>query len=198
MISFWIPSVYHTMQRWIPTSAIWFRVHLLSRVSSLRFRLEFQNRRADISPCLPFDTVLTPSVSPPHCLRLEGQTETGRRQWGGIWSSPRPASIVRHAPDVVTQLTSRFSRWSDSSEAPENRLPWINTGYFPIGTQMEFVLTTTADSSFWGSLITRPSGWKHSPWMRHFATQSGNVLYWIKEEEWDASYDYMREIGVEG
>ena len=109
----------------------------------------------------------------------------GRRHWGGIWSAPRSGAIVRYAPDVVTKIVARFDHWDDSSDALENRLPWINTGYFAHHKQLYYVMSTTSDTSFWGTLITRVErgGYHHSPWMAHFQPYSGNVLYWIKENQ---------------
>ena len=77
---------------------------------------------------------------------------------------------------------TRFGGWTDASNAVENRLPWINNNFF--NSQPEYVVTTSADSSFWGTLVTmETSGFRHSPWMADFARNSGNVLYWIREEE---------------
>ena len=118
------------------------------------------------------------------CRRLEGRVETGRRQWGGIWSAPRAGSIVRYGPEVTTHMVSRFSDWESGRHQIENRLPWINTGYFTRHQQLHYVFTTTADDGFWGTLISRAGvGFRHSPWLHGHASDSGNVLYWIRENE---------------
>ena len=117
--------------------------------------------------------------------RLESQAAPNqRRLWGGIWSAPRSGSIVRYGPEVVTQLVKRFNDWEDSSDVLEPRLPWINTGYFTGHPQTHYVMSTTSDTRFWGTLISKQGiGFSHSPWMHHFAPQSGTVLYWIKENQ---------------
>ena len=116
--------------------------------------------------------------------RLEGQVETGRRRWGGIWSAPRSGSIVRHAPDVTTQMVQRFSHWEDTSKTLKNRLPWINTGYFTNAPSLSYVLKTSSDTQIWGTLITKAGkGFSHSPWIEKEARDSGNVLYWIRENQ---------------
>ena len=92
--------------------------------------------------------------------------------------------MIRHAPDVVTQLVTRFSEWTTTTHTIEDRLPWINTGYFTATPYVEYVFTTSADHSFWGTLIVKAGiGHSHSPWMYPYMANSGNVLYWIREDE---------------
>ena len=110
----------------------------------------------------------------------------GRQQWGGIWSAPRSiSSVIRHAPDVTSTLVTRFSDWVSSSRTPEDRLPWLNSGYFSVAPKLQYVLTTSDDAAFWGTLVNRDNtGWGgSSPWMGGYARLSGHVLYWIREDE---------------
>ncbi|KAF0311281.1 hypothetical protein FJT64_017883 [Amphibalanus amphitrite] len=130
------------------------------------------------------DYILSFGTGDRFLYRLEGQAETGRQQWGGIWSSPRVSSLVRYAPDVTTQLVTRFSEWTTTTHTVEDRLPWINVGFFT-PAYLEYALTTSADGSFWGTLITRTGKgfYSHSPWMMVEAHDSGTVLYWVRENE---------------
>ena len=116
--------------------------------------------------------------------RIEAQAQAGRRRWGGVWFAPRRYSFVDETGSQTdVRLVRRFDKWDYKDTGIERRMPWLRAE----GGDHS-VLTTTAKQGihWWGTLASHRNaagGYQHSPWVHQLATQSGTVLYWMREDE---------------
>ena len=112
--------------------------------------------------------------------RIEAQAESGRRRWGGIWQAPRHYSFVAQSNgQTEVTLVRKFDNWSYNDNGIEQRMPWLNNG---AGDGL-LTTSTSPGGAWWGTLVTRETQttYHHSPWIHQDATQSGKVLYWVRE-----------------
>ena len=116
--------------------------------------------------------------------RIEAQAETGRRRWGGVWLAPRHYSFVDETgSQTEVRLVRRFDLWTYGDRGIGWRMPWLK---FEFRDNVVLTTSKTSGSRVWGTLAShRNAGgdYQHSPWIDEEATDSGNVLYWMREEE---------------
>ena len=129
------------------------------------------------------DAIRDLGTSERFAYRIETQAEKGRQRWGGVWFAPRRYSFIDEtATQTDVSLVRRFDNWVYHEKGIKRRMPWINTyGYH----DMKPILTTgTTGTNFWGTMVTHASypHYSNSPWFHPHASDSGTVLYWMRED----------------
>ena len=116
--------------------------------------------------------------------RIETQAEKSRQRWGGIWVAPRSYSFVAETPDQTNvTCVRRFDTWRYKGDGINRRMPWLSMGTYDLGTSV-IVLSTNTPGNGWGSLLydEGTTSYQQSPWSNKDATNSGKVLYWMRED----------------
>ncbi|KAF0291065.1 hypothetical protein FJT64_010775 [Amphibalanus amphitrite] len=116
--------------------------------------------------------------------RIETQAEKGRQRWGGVWVAPRHYSFMAEYPDQTEVICVRkFDKWVYKSTGINKRMPWLHMLNADVGNSPT-VLTTNKPGYTWGILLydEGTTNYQHSPWSHKDATNSGKVLYWMREE----------------
>ena len=115
------------------------------------------------------------------CYRLEGQAQTGRQQWGAIFSAQQPESLILYDAELKGDKIERFGDWKTGPKSLGPYVPYIDND-----TSVAMLLRTKSSRYMHGTIVSRQGvpyeeEFNHSPWMEPEAEDSGTVLYWIRE-----------------
>jgi hypothetical protein len=100
--------------------------------------------------------------------------------WGGIWEADFDNTFT--ATSMSNELATNLVKWnswsintnpSGSNSALSNRMPWIGTGN-------QTLSTWNNTGSWWGTLVSKYSGYNPAPYISPQKQQPGIIWYWVK------------------
>jgi hypothetical protein len=100
-----------------------------------------------------------------------------RGHWGGIWTANQAYSFVSTS-NLNTDITlnSNFDVWSYADDGVEKRMPWYSSA-----SQGLITTSVSADSMWWGTLISSVSNFDPAPWMNNSGVPNpGIIWYWVR------------------
>lgn len=74
--------------------------------------------------------------------------------------------------------TWRYNIWY---QTVNNRMPWLG------GNMGILTTSSTADSYWWGTIISNTLEYKPAPWISGQMKNPGKIWYWINEDDCDAN-----------
>ncbi|KAF0310341.1 hypothetical protein FJT64_018636 [Amphibalanus amphitrite] len=113
--------------------------------------------------------------------RLEAQAQTGRRQWGGIFTTPQLESLILQGSGPGWSLVEQFGTWNFNDRSIGNEVAYIDQE-----SSLSGMLLRTSNRDEFGTIVSAVGAphegqFLHSPWIEGEMPDSGTVLYWVRE-----------------